>query len=371
MTRAVLLAMTLALGACGGSSNVTTTVPSPEVAAPAAPLRCVLRDPVAPTQGGDAIRESLAWVTRGPRGPRLVAQVHRFDGNFESFGLYLDDPAAPVVRDLGLGTPGSIAWTGSVHLAIARDRLLRFDDAFTRELGGRLSFPVGACHAALAEGSGGAIAVWGRPQGERGCFESIPWMQAFDAQGNPRGPATPLPPLAEGARPMVRWVRARWDFARFVVTAEFADAGIWSWVLDASGAVLGQRSESAACPRAGCVTVSAAAELSSEEADTTAMVLRVQSIADAGHGFATTASAREVRGLVVSGDRVLVLHDTPDRTGCGLTVVDVARRSTVMQLRSDAMTCAEAHVRARPRGFLIAERDPARGPVTRALDCTD
>ncbi len=96
----------------------------------------------------------------------------------------------------------------------------------------------------------------------------------------------------------MRWVRARWDFARYVITAEFADTGVWSWVLDPAGVVLGQRSEAVACPRAGCVTVSAASEQSSEEGDTSAMVLRVQFIAGGAEGFATTTAAREVRGLL-------------------------------------------------------------------------
>jgi hypothetical protein len=195
-------------------------------------------------------------------------------------------------------------------------------------------------------------------------------MQAFDAEGLARGPAVPVPVPEGSMMPLVRWVRARWDFGRYVVTAEFAHSGLWSWVLDAEGRVLGQRADAVACPRVGCVAVTAE-QTSGDDSDGSATLLRVRGVEGDAEGFATTASAREVRGLVASGDRVLVLHDTPDRTGCGLTVVDVARRSTVVQLRDDAMACAEAHVRARPRGFLLAERDPQRGPVTRTLDCTD
>lgn len=370
MRPALPLALALALGACGGSNRSTPSAPPSDPPPVVAALRCTLGEGVAPTPANESIRDSLPWVANGPRGLRLVAQAHRFDGNFESFGLYLDDPAAPVVRDIGLGTPGSIAWTGSVHLAIARDRLLRFDAAFARDLGPRLSFPVNACHATLTEGRGGALAVWGRAQGERGCFESVAWMQAFDAAGAPRGPATPVPVPEGSMMPLVRWVRARWDFGRYVVTAEFAHSGLWSWVLDPEGRVLGQRADAVACPRVGCVAVTAE-QTSGDEGDGSATLLRVRGVEGDAEGFATSASAREVRGLVASGDRVLVLHDTPDRTGCGLTVVDVARRSTVVQLRDDAMACAEAHVRARPRGFLLAERDPQRGPVTRAIDCTD
>ncbi|MFO0628161.1 MAG: hypothetical protein U0325_21475 [Polyangiales bacterium] len=370
MRRALPLAMALALGACGGSNRSTPPSPPADPPPAVAALRCTLGEGVAPTPANEAIRDSLPWIANGPRGLRLVAQAHRFDGNFESFGLYLDDPTAPVVRDIGLGTPGSIAWTGAVHLAIARDRLLRFDAAFSRELGARMTFPVGACHASLTEGRRGALAVWGRAQGERGCFESTAWMQAFDESGVARGPAVPVPVPAGTLAPVVRWVRARWDFGRYVVTAEFAQSGLWSWVLDPEGRVLGDRADAVACPRVGCVAVTAE-QTSGEEGDGSTTVLRVRGVAGDLEGFATSASAREVRGLVASGDRVLVLHDTPDRTGCGLTVVDVARRSTVVQLRDDAMACAEAHVRARPRGFVLAEREPQRGPVTRAIDCTD
>ena len=118
--------MAVALGACGGSNRFAPPSPPTDPPPVVAALRCTLGEGVAPTPANESIRDSLPWIANGPRGLRLVAQAHRFDGNFESFGLYLDDPEAPVVRDIGLGTPGSIAWTGAAHLAIARDRLLRF-----------------------------------------------------------------------------------------------------------------------------------------------------------------------------------------------------------------------------------------------------
>lgn len=365
------LAFAMSLAACGSANKTTEPSRPVESALPTAQFRCALEEGVAPTPANESIRDSLPWITRGPRGARLVAQTHQFRDGFESFGLFLDDPAAPVERELGVGTPGSLAWTGLAHLVVARDRVLRFDEAVQREVGPRYSLPAGSCQPTVAEGSGGALAVWGRSQGERGCFESIPWVQRFDAAGAPAAPAAPLPSPVPELQARVRWVRARWDFARYVVTAEAPDVGVWSWILDARGELLGSSKDHVACLRAGCVTVSASSEQASEEVDSTAQVLRVRFIASEGGSFTASSSAREVRGLVVSGDRLLVLHDTPGRAGCGLAVLDVARRSTITQLQSDAMTCAEAHVRATPGGFVLAERDPVRGPVARTIRCTD
>ncbi|MEZ4392362.1 MAG: hypothetical protein R3A48_14840 [Polyangiales bacterium] len=364
-------ALALALAGCGSPAKPEVASRRAESPIPTAQFQCAFDDEAAPRTLDASIRDSLPWITRGPAGNRLVAQAHRFTGGFEAFGLYLDDPAAPIVRDLGVGTPGSLAWTGATHLVIARDRILRFDEAVSREVGPRYSLPPASCGATLAEGSGRALAVWGRAQGERGCFETIPWFQAFDERGAPLGAAAPLPLPVEGLRPLVRWVRARWDFGRFVVTAEYPDVGVWSWVLDRDGTVLGSRKDHVACLRAGCVTVAASSEMASDEVDSTAQALRVQFLSADGGGFTTSSSAREVRGLVVSGDRLLVLHDTPDRASCGLAVLDVARRSTVTQLTSALMTCGEAHARPRPGGFVIAERDPQRGPLTRTIRCTD
>lgn len=369
--RAASIVLSLALGACG-SSNTGPEAPPPRAdpLLAVAQYRCALRDPVFAPQG--ATRDIAPWIARGPAGLRLVAQRHRVDNGFESFGLFMFDGVDPIERDLGVGTPGSVAWTGSMYLALLRDRVARYDAVFSRELGPRT--PVGwpSCHAALAEGGDRVLAVWGRAAQGAGCFESVPWVQAFDASGAAIGGALALPAPVGASRMAARWIRARWDYGRFVVTAELAEAGVWSWVLDPDGRFLGSAKDVVACPRSGCVRVTASTELAGDSVDTTAQVLRVEPAARGGvAAFATTTSAREVRGVVVSGDRLLVLHDTPSRAGCGLAVIDVARRTTITQLQDDALTCAEAHARAKPRGFVLASVDPIRGAGTRAIDCVE
>lgn len=369
--RAASIVLSLALGACGSPSTPpAATTPSADPLLAMAQYRCVLRDPVFAPQG--TTRDVAPWIARGPTGPRLVAQRHKVDSGFESFGLFMFDGEDPIERDLSVGAPGSLAWTGSMYLALLRDRIARYDAAFSRELGPRTPIAAPSCHAALVEGGDRALAVWGRAAQGTGCFESAPSVQAFDAAGAPLGAAVGLPTPVGATRVAARWIRARWDYGRFVVTAELADAGVWSWVFDPDGRYLGMAKDVVACPRAGCVRVTASTELAGDSVDTTAQVLRVEPAARGGvAAFATTTSAREVRGVVVSGDRVLVLHDTPSRAGCGLAVIDVARRTTVTQLQDDALTCAEAHVRARARGFVFASVDPIRGAATRAIDCLE
>lgn len=369
--RAASIVLSLSLGACGNSPSAPPAPPPrADTLLGAAQYRCVQRDPVFVTQS--SVRDVAPWIARGPTGHRLVAQRHSVDTGFDVFGLFMHDGADPIERPIALGAPGSVAWTGSIYLALVRDRIARYDAAFTREQSAHTPLPSPNCHAALVEGADGALAVWGRTTQGAGCFESVPWAQAFDASGAAVGPAFTLPLPVGAPRAAARWIRGRWDYGRFVVTAELAESGVWSWVLGPDGEVLGSAKDVVACARSGCVRVTASTELAADSVDATAQVLRVEPAARGGiASFATTTSAREVRGVVVSGDRVLVLHDTPSRSGCGLAVIDMARRTTVSQLQDDALTCAEAHVRPRARGFVYATVDTVRGAATRAIDCLE
>lgn len=364
--------LSLCLGACGGpSAPASRPPPGSDPVLAIAPYRCVLRDPTFAPRG--ALRDLTPWIARGPSGPRLVASRQRTDGALESFGLVVFDGPDVIERDLGVGAPGTLAWTPAGHLALLRDRVVRYDDALVREVGPRTTLGWPICDAALVEGGDRTLAVWGRAAPGGGCLESTPWTQTFDARGAPLAPAAPLPTPEGVARTASRALRARWDFGRFVVTAELVDGGARSWVLDPDGRVLGDAKDVVACPRSGCVRVLAAAERAGDNVDSLAQVIRVEPAtgASGGASFATSTTAREVRGVVVSGDRMLVLHDTPSRAGCGLAVLDLSRRATLSQFQDDTLTCAEAHVRARPRGFVFAVNDPNRGVGSRAIDCTD
>lgn len=365
-----LVLATLGLAACGSSSTPPSLGAPPSEALTAVnTYRCELREPVSVSR---ATLRDVPWVTRGPDGPRLVAAFERYDGSGAAQGVVMSAGDDLIERRIAAGAMNTLAWTGAHYLALLGASLRRYDRALAQPAEVRAGVPANACAPTLAEGAERALAVWGRPSSGGACFEAAPWTQAFDASGAPIGDPVALP-VPEGAtRAATRWIRARWDYARFVVTAELVEGGVWSWVLDPDGRVLGGAHDVLACPRAGCVRVTASAERASDEVDTTAQVIRVEPATRGGPAaFSTTTSAREVRGVVVSGDRVLVLHDTPSRTGCGLAVVDVARRTTVTDFQDESLDCAEGRVRPRARGFVYATLDTVRGAATRALDCTE
>jgi hypothetical protein len=115
------------------------------------------------------------------------------------------------------------------------------------------------------------------------------------------------------------------------------------------------------------VRVRAAGENGGGEVPEEAMLLRVDPLRG-GVGFTTNISARDVRAVAVSGDRVLSLRSPVAGTGCDLAVVDVARRLVLADRHEDGLACTEGSVRATPRGFALALGGPPR-PMLRLVDC--
>jgi hypothetical protein len=231
----------------------------------------------------------------------------------------------------------------------------------------RTAMPANACGPTVTELAGRVMVTWFRRTRE-GCAGGEATLQVLGRRGEALSPARLLADDTGAVR--VSAISARWDFARSVVNATRIDAGLDpAWVVSASGELLWRGyAGGVACPRAGCLRVRVDRESSTGDGFG-GRSLRFERL-DGEAQFSVTAQARDVRGVVVSGDRVMVLHTPQGSGGCDLTIVDVAARAVVGEHHEDGMSCDERRVRATPRGYTLANTDASIGATWRAIDCT-
>jgi hypothetical protein len=231
----------------------------------------------------------------------------------------------------------------------------------------RTALPSNACGPSITEMAGRVLLTWFR-RTRNGCDQGEASYQVLGRRGEA---LTPARVLLDGSGSLpVSAISARWDFGRAVIVASRTNSGLDpAWVLSASGDVLWHGfAGGVVCSRAGCVRVRVDRESSVGEGFG-GNSLRFERLDDEAQ-FSVSAQARDVRGVVASGDRVLVLHTPQGSSGCDFTVVDVATRAVVGEHHEDSVSCDERRVRATPRGYLFAGVDRSPGAVWRTIDCT-
>lgn len=233
--------------------------------------------------------------------------------------------------------------------------------------------------ATVAAGPSSAVWVYARTVG-RGTNQALEAV-LIDSAGNLRGPARRL-----GASiTELRSVSARWDFARFVVTAEtWRTPTRLHWVLDPEAQPLwNTRDETPdlagsaalmACPTHGCVY------LRGLERGGEAPELFISPIDSSWPGWLVGTPVGTLRAVTVSGSLLAVLDSHQDFGPCQLTVVDLSRRAVLFTSPLSDLRCAQSDLSATRRGFVIVgasaqSEDTSTSPTptvwSRPLDCDD
>lgn len=383
----------VALALANGCSGSSESPPPPEAprgnGANAAPTgyQCAVapRVPVAPHDPNAALGETSPWFVGGPSGVRAYALL---GGGAEL--RWNDGRRSVPARSPVALREGRFAWAGQRYLVVASEqvnaddtldfpaapewrnhRVYTTDAAHDDVRSVRAPIPANACDVRVTETGGGALVTWFR-RGPAGCAEGEAWALAFDARGEAVGGARAL--TSAGLPVRVQSLAARWDFGRAVVTGR--GDRTHTWVLDAAGATVAtEATGDIACPRAGCARVRLEAERSDpvgEDGGATALRLEPLGAERVGahRSFSVRLQRPTVRGLAVSGDLLLVLHN-PQGGGCDLSILDLEQRTVVAEHHEDSTrACEERHVRSLPRGFALAGFELSVGAFSVTFDCT-
>ncbi len=225
---------------------------------------------------------------------------------------------------------------------------------------------------ATASREGAVLVGWMQAQavGQRA---GMPWVALVGADGellmDPR--PLPIPRPEPDVSATLRWMDARWDFGRFVVTGQLNRDGVhWSWVLEPDGRDSWNGPGRVVCPISGCMRVELAVVTGSEP-----QVLRLAPLDESVAGVNTGIVANDAQALSVSDDRLLVLHSPLDGVGgCTVHVYDVGHRVVAHESASSSLRCAPGSVVPTPAGFSLLEVEgssPSRGLAVQTLTCGD
>lgn len=362
-------AVVLALcAACSSGAKIDAGVggPDPNAAVNSARRRCVVRDRVRVDAGRSA--RVLTWA-RSPGGPALFVNLGA------SVGVVSD--GASMRSSDGFFDPRGAAWVDGRYLLVDGESLVSADASLNESRATRRDLRPPA--VALAGGASHALLVTGRLA--RGAASGYALEAAvLGPDGAALGPSRSLGAPVEG----LRGVSARWDFGRYVVTAESDRAPARrSWVLGPDAELLWDSRTSTdedademalvACPSRGCVRVRGLVRGGEDPS------LYLAPIDAPQRGWFVGVRDGAQRAVAASGERVAVLHEPPGLGGCQVTVVDVARREILADFGESFLRCDPSEVMATPTGFVLGggyvdpDGDGAGSTAvwTRALDCDD
>lgn len=329
-----------------------------------APHRCALTE--SPFVQATASLYSTSLVL-GPDGPRLVGHASTPPESDERptppSQIYWRDQRDDASLQSALSTgPSALGWTGRGFVGVAEERATFTDPRFAAPRPvRRLSLHL-ASTVTLAVREGAVLVGWLK-QPRDGAGWGAPWVAMVGPDGELLADPRPLP----GARSL-RTMQVRWDFGRFVVVGQTADEGDdWSWVLEPDGRDDWEGGGRVVCPLSGCLRVEYRAAPGGQSE-----TLRLTSLVDPASAVDTNIFTNEVQGLVVSGDRLLVLHPPMQmQAGCGVHVYDVGRRTLAYEATREAMTCDAGSAVATPSGFALLEVRSSIETAVHSLACGD